>query len=531
MGNKGQIVGGELTDIIIREKSGSKLELGDLLVADNNEKNYTILQVKNIQYRSQASQSTHELLAGMELEGFGSDLEFFEPELRNYIIAGAKTLLYVQKEENNDKLITKSPKRLPNFFNSIRSICEDDLRFLEPENPENSLYLGKVRSGSQTIQVDVCIDALDSLTHHILIPATTGRGKSNLVKVMLWSLIDSEDAGILVLDPHNEYFGDDGRRGLRDHPHSEEMLEYYSPESGNHEATGLRINVKKLHPYHFSGVGGLSSAQTDAMHQVYNKYRNKWIIEVAKGIDLSILNDLGVKPDTAKVLRRRFERMLGIYSEDGENCYYRSKLFVGDDSGITTIDDISESLGNGKIVIIDSSGLSDYEELFVGSVIAGKIFNKYKNFRSNQLKKKPVISIVVEEAPRVLGKEALESQGGGNIYSTIAREGRKFKVGLIAITQLASVIPKTILANMNTKIILGNEMAMERSAIIDSASQDLSDDNRIIASLDKGEAIISSIFTRFAIPTQIPLFEEYVDEYIEKFPKKREITGKTRIMG
>ena len=97
-----------------------------------------------------------------------------------------------------------------------------------------------------------------------------------------------------------------------------------------------------------------------------------------------------------------------------------------------------------------------------------------------------------------------------NIYSTIAKEGRKFKVGLTAITQLSSVIPKTILANMNTKIILGNEMKQEREAIIASASQDLSQDDKNIASLDKGEAIITSIFVPFAMPIKIPLFEDIV---------------------
>ena len=40
---------------------------------------------------------------------------------------------------------------------------------------------------------------------------------------------------------------------------------------------------------------------------------------------------------------------------------------------------------------------------------------------------------------------------------------------------------------MNTKIILGNELAIERGSIIQSASQDLSSDDRNIASLDKGE--------------------------------------------
>ena len=85
-------------------------------------------------------------------------------------------------------------------------------------------------------------------------------------------------------------------------------------------------------------------------------------------------------------------------------------------------------------------------------------------------------------------------------------------MGLTAITQLPSLIPKEILANINTKIILGVEMKAERQAIIDSAAQDLSDDDQNIASLDKGEAIITSNFARFATPVKIPLFDNIVQE-------------------
>jgi hypothetical protein len=72
---------------------------------------------------------------------------------------------------------------------------------------------------------------------------------------------------------------------------------------------------------------------------------------------------------------------------------------------------------------------------------------------------------------------------------------------------------------MNTKIILGNEMAIERRAVIDSAAQDLSEDERNIASLDKGEAIVTSNFTKFAVPIQIPLFEEYIEQTTSKEQK------------
>ena len=76
-----------------------------------------------------------------------------------------------------------------------------------------------------------------------------------------------------------------------------------------------------------------------------------------------------------------------------------------------------------------------------------------------------------------------------------------------------------LLANMNTKIILGIEMAPERQAIIDSAAQDLSDDSRTIASLDKGEAIITSNFSVFATPVKIPLFEDVVKKTDKKQTK------------
>jgi len=541
MEKTGQIVGGNLKDIYIREKSDSQMELGDLLVVENINSDFTILQVKDIEYRSQVPQLTIDLSAGMKLEGFGDNLELMQSELRNYLVSRAKALLYVQcieKKEGKKKFLTKSPKRLPNFFNSIRSIEKDDLEFLKPESTEDSIYLGDIRSGSTVKEdVNVYIDLIKSLTHHILIPATTGRGKSNLVKVMLWSILDSEGAGVLVLDPHNEYYGDNIRKGLRNHPKKREKLEYYSSDNDNKEARTLSINIKKIIPSHFIGIGRFSSAQNEAMRMFHNKYGEEWICEIAKGKDRKTLKGMGIDEKTAKVLKRKIETKLGVSaiedksSSDGKKCVYKSNLFIGGDSGLSTVKDIVEYLKNGKTVIIDSSKLNDFEELFVGSIISSNLFYKYKKYNSKDLKDKPVISIVIEEAPRVLGKDALESQGGNNIYSTIAREGRKFKIGLIGITQLASVIPKAILANMNTKIILGNEMSHERSAIIDSASQDLSDDDRIIASLDKGEAIVSSVFTRFAIPIYTPKFEKYIGRYMQKQPKKPEIEGETELIG
>jgi len=503
----GQIIAGKTGQILAREKAGGEIEIGDLLVAEEDG-GYVILQAYELVYGSQVPQLVRELLAGMKLEGMGADLDFLEPQLRNYVIAQIKALLRVGK--NNE---LKIPKTLPKFFSTIRHVAEKDLLFLT--KPRSPVYLGKVRSGSKVLDVDVYVNGKDMLTHHVLIPATTGRGKSNLVKVMLWSVLAQDCLGILVLDPHDEYYGRHGK-GLKDHSTAKQNLLYYStnPVPGTNT---LVINLRSILPSHFQGIVEFTDAQHDAISLYYNRFRDQWIENIVRGTDIGD----AVAPRTLEVLKRKFDNVLGVYIDDSGDFQCRSGVF-SDTAGLATTREITKALEDGKKVIIDTSRLLDEAELLIGSIISGGIFHRYQSYKSEgTLEEKPVVSVVIEEAPRVLGAEVLAARGD-NIYSTIAREGRKFKVGLIAITQLVSLIPRTILANMNTKIILGNELVAERQAVMESAAQDLSSDDRTIASLDKGEAIVSSNFTRFAVPIQIPLFEKYVEENVQ--PKEKNKT-------
>jgi hypothetical protein len=488
----GQIIAGQFGKILIREKSGERIELGDLLVVEDRD-GHVLLQIYDLLYGSQISQVSRELIAGMNLEGLGAGLEFLEPQLRNYILTEGKALLRISSGQ-------AIPKVLPGFFDTVRHATKQDLAFLSV--PEHPIYLGKVRSGSKVIDVDVYLNGVDAFTHHILIPSTTGRGKSNLVKVMLWSVVGQERFGILVLDPHDEYYGRTGI-GLKDHPQAKGNLRYYStnPLAGTNT---LVFNLNAIEPEHFEGIVAFSDAQQHAVRLYRRQYGPGWIGNVMRGEAVE-----GVHPRTLTVLQRILRAALSVYCEDG-TIVCKNRVF-SDSAGASTVPDVVKALERGSIVVIDTSNLSDDAELLIGSVIANAVLARYQGYKSEgTLAAKVPVSIVIEEAPRVLGSERLASVGD-NIYSTIAREGRKFRVGLLAITQLTSVIPRDILTNMNTKIILGNEMAAERHAIIGSAAQDLSDDDRNIASLDRGEAIVSSIFTKFAVPIKIPLFETYVN--------------------
>ena len=505
---KGLVIAGEYGNILARQKSDEDIELGELLVAEKGSTKI-LMQVFDLVYGSQISQQNRELISGMNLEE-GTNLDFMDPNLRNYNMAKLKNLITIDGDT------ARVCKTLPGFFSSIREINKDDLKFLT--KPENPLFIGQLRSGSKTLDVDIFLDGEKVFTHHVLIPGTTGRGKSVLVKNILWSTANQDYCGILVLDPHDEYYGRN-KIGLKDHP-KKDKIAYYTPKNPPAGCKTLKINLSVLKPQHFDGAIDFSDAQRQALNLYHKNYGEGWIEAVILEKPLEIKD--AFKGDTMAVVKRRL-----LYTLDLEfvNNQLFSKGIFDLKAGESTVSDICNELEQGKIVMIDTSGFSGAEEILIGSLVSNEIFNKYKSYKTKgTLKDKPVISIVLEEAPRVLGKEVLEK--GPNIFSTKAREGRKFKIGLTAITQLPSLIPREILANMNTKIILGIEMAPERQAIIESASQDLSEDQRNIASLDQGESIISSNFSKFAIPVKIPFFDDIAKEELGKQKKlKNDFSG------
>jgi len=502
---KGQIISGKFGEIIARQKSDKEFELGEILVSENDNSKI-LLQVYDLQYGSQISQQNLELISGMNLEE-NTDFEFMDKNLRNYKIAFLKNMITVNKNGLRNVGISKS---LPDMFSLVRTVNREDLSFIT--KPKNPLFMGNLRSGSFELDVPIYLDGVSVLTHHILISGTTGKGKSVLMSNLLWDITTRDYGGILVLDPHNEYYSGNGKIGLKDHP--SRNVSYYSVKNNIAGTTSLKINIKILKPSHF-GCLDFSDAQEQAMNAFYRDYGIRWIesLLLEKPIKVNF-NDA-----TINVLKRRLMYLLDI---DISNSQVFCNGIFEFNAGEATISGICDSLESAKTVIIDTSSFSGQVELLVGSLIVTEMFNRYKYYKmQDSLTNKPVISIVLEEAPRVLGKEVLEK--GSNIFSTIAREGRKFKVGLIAITQLPSLIPRDILANMNTKIILGTEMVQERQAIIDSASQDLSSDSRNIASLDKGECIVSSNFAKFAIPIKVPFFDDLAQKEIKEILASKSI--------
>lgn len=481
---KGLIIGGEFGNILVRQKTELPFELGELLVAESAQ-GKMLVQVFDLLYGSQLSQQQLELISGMKLEEDAS-LQLMDAKLRTYVLSRVKNLAVMQSDSSS------SAKLLPTFFSNVRDITAADVSFLT--TPPNALALGKLRSGSKVLDVPVSVDGRKALSHHILIAGTTGRGKSVLMTNILSDILGKGYAGMLVLDPHDEYF-----EKLQGHPLAREKLSYYTPHKPPVGARSLKVHLSLLTPRHFDGVVDWSDAQRQCLHAYYNSYRDAWVEAVIREHSLQQQFHEG----TIAVVRRTLMQLLSLDCDEQKNVVCHGVFDTT--AGMTTISDIVNELDSARTVIIDTSSFHGSIEILIGSLVAHRVLERHKDYELAEMKSRPVVSIVLEEAPRVLGKDVLER--GSNVFATIAREGRKFNVGLLAITQLPSLIPREVLANMNTKIILGIELKPERAAIIESAAQDLSSDERMIASLDKGEAIVTSNFLSFAMPVRIP-FEE-----------------------
>ena len=301
---KGQVLSGEFGRILVRQKSDQKLELGELLIADTSD-GKILLQVFDLIYGSQISQLNLELISGMKLEE-NTNLDFMDPKLRNYNLALMKNLITIK--DNNAKVC----KTLPNFFSEIREITKDDLKFLT--KPKNPLYLGNLRSGSKTLDMGIFLEGDKVFTHHMLIAASTGKGKSNLMSCMLWDTLDKDYCGIMVLDPHDEYYGRN-KLGLKDHP-SKNKVVYYTPKNPPAGCKTLKINLNVIKPQHFNGVVDWSDPQRQALAAYYKNYGEQWIEAVI--LEKSLGEGYEFMEGTIAVIKRRLLSLLNL-----ESSYYR----------------------------------------------------------------------------------------------------------------------------------------------------------------------------------------------------------------
>jgi DNA helicase HerA-like ATPase len=494
----GRITGKKIGEIYFRLPYSQRIDLGDLAIAEDSETGVLFyIRVVDIFYGAEGADSAwFERTAGnlMLLDSAEGEHGLFERERRLYKIARCSLLGYCHNSS------FYKPKTIPSHFSRVRRPSDRDFNFLR--EAQSNLKFAKLRSGESVLDLEIGVSA-KSLVSHVGIFATTGMGKSNLMKRFTGAILENGNVGLLIFDPHGEYYdggGEAGLKGLIHHPNTSKNLRVYSSRKLEGTYESLQISASEIKPEDLNHIYDFSEAQHEALNALYYRFGNNWLVRL-KSLDIEDLSNQittqgGFAESTLGVLKRRAENLL-------------KQNYIHTDSEVSTSRNIIEKLKDGKVVLIDSSNLSTRDELLVGSVLCRVVFYHYRSLFSKPDKFKNVLPVLVaiEEAQRVLRKTA---GGQSNIFARISREGRKFKTGICAITQQPKLIDEELLSQFNTFLILGLADESDRQIIRSSSKQDISDLGTEIQMLSPGEALITSPEAPFALPVKIDLYEKYL---------------------
>ena len=185
----------------------------------------------------------------------------------------------------------------------------------------------------------------------------------------------------------------------------------------------------------------------------------------------------------------------------GYKALITSKDYHTSDRKTDMKNEIYVSLKEGKIVILDMSvGKAKLREK-ISKDLAQYIFNTSMNLFTQNITP-PNIMIYIEEAHNLIGK-GMELT---DTWPRIAKEGAKYKIGLVYATQEVSSVHPNILANTENWFVthLNSENEIKELAKF----YDFSDFSKsLIRAQDVGFARVKTLSSSFVVPVPIDKFD------------------------
>jgi DNA helicase HerA-like ATPase len=493
---RGRLFGRNVLEAVFRAAPEEDLFLGELLVGvDEATGRRYLFRIVDVTYGTEhrepgwAERVAGTLLADDGRGESGAHL-VHESGRRTYRVAECRCLGYLSPDGRS----FRKPKSLPTQFSQVVAPEASDFAFLASRMGD--LPVGHLRSGEAEVDFEVGIPGA-SLASHVGIFATTGMGKSNLMRVLAGSVMRrSGRYGLLIVDPHGEY-----RPALAAHPWAGERLRTYAARPLPGSST-LRISLAELSIDDLRTAYEWSRPQEEALFELERHFGSEglsWLLELARIEDLPGFREAEVGGrialSTLQVVHRRARRIVEL------SC-------IATDPNISVGSAVLRDLAEGMVVLVDVSGLGGTEEVLVASYLARRVLHRWSTAyledpESHQ--RLPVVSIVLEEAQRVLGSS---QDRESNVFPRLAREGRKFKVGLCAVTQQPKLLDDELLSQFNTFFILGLADEKDRNILRSSSKADLSALGPEIQTLMPGECLVANLEAPFAVPATIHLYED-----------------------
>lgn len=414
------------------------------------------------------------------------------------------------------------PRTIPSKFSTVEDPTAEDFRFLTEQMGE--IEVGLMRSGQDVIRdVAVRIPA-KVLPQHMGIFATTGMGKSNFMKTFCASCMKVQKFGLLIVDPHGEYVSGgksstgDPTKGLVHYTNGRDGLAIFTirgeADRKKYAMNRLWLEYDDFKASDLSILHDLSAPQYDII-ETLGRAGGREIIAFFEDVDPEIfpIRDpvaMGIREGSlAWQIRNSMGGPVRVIKRQIENLTKGNAAFFRQQG--SAVPEIIKNLHDNRVVLIDIPDMGERSELFVLSVLTRMIMEKHRSeARGFGIDEKQEaghqVLITIEEAQRVLASGGSSTQ----VFRECAMEGRKFGVGLCVITQQPKNVDAKVLAQINTFVVMGLGDRGDREIIMGSAKQDLSKMEIEIQTLDRGEAIISTIGIPFPVSTRIHRYEDYI---------------------
>jgi len=446
--------------------------------------------------------------------------------------------------------------QFPSIEDEVHLVTPLDMRVIYSSIAKNSaITVGNI-AASSGISGDLDLDRL--ITRHSCVVGSTGSGKSNLTAVLIEAIATQgyQSSRILVIDPHGEYgsaVGQYGRVFKVNADLSKGELPLYVPfwalpfdelqaialgsmQSSTEAVVRDEVTTRKMEsakalskkpadsainadsPLPFS-IRGLWLALDDYERQTYTD--NAKTVPSAKltngSADALISSTYpppaagNTPPFAAKP--RGISKQLEFLKSRLQDSRFSFLFSPGDDlspslDGKITgdLDDLVKSwVGHDKpISVFDVSGLpSEVLSTIVGTVIrivCDMLF--WAEGLPISGRQQPLL-VVLEESHIFL--PAGGDSAAHRTISRIAKEGRKYGIGLCVITQRPGEIESTVLSQCGTMIALRLTNSKDRDAVRSTLPDDLGELAGMLPALRTGEGIVTG--EAMPIPSRIQFYK------------------------
>lgn len=414
-----------------------------------------------------------------------------------------RVLGVLRKSSNGVLTFIASHRRLPHVGSPVAFLSPEVMREIAGHNvnganighfalgeyiyAEGSALLEKkewMQIKSPEVLIKFPIESLASRRSFIF--ARAGFGKSNLNKLLFSKLYEQTPTvpkrggkrvpvGTVIFDPDGEYFwpDDKGRPGLCDVPALQDKLVVFtsrhsqSPFYQSFVAGGIKLDIRRLRPSDVIAIAldpdrqdqqnvrklrGLSQDRWEELVNLIDSHGHATSLD-----DICRILDLDHVRQEAEALAARANMTTIV-----RMIHDRSSQLM---------DMLIHALSEGKLCVVDVSLMRGAQSLILSGLILRRIFDRNQHeFTSANPRTIPTIA-VVEEAQAVLNKESTSTEP----FISWVKEGRKYDLGALLITQQPGSIPSEILSQGDNWFIF-HLLSMADLGALRNANAHFSDD-------------------------------------------------------